>query len=530
MTLLVTTLNAPPAEAAEPALPQLQKLTKVGGKPVAGKPAPPSAESQLNAWTAPPKVAWPAAGSAEIDVPAASVPGTAGRRTALLSAPAAGPAAPEAPGTKAGTLPVRVGSATPPKSAAAGARSTASASSVPAAAGSAPAGDGVKVRVGLHDRAAAGRAGVTGGLLLSVQRTDARTGDAPVSVELDYNAFKNAYGGGWGSRLRFTALPACALTTPDRPECRTGTPVSAANDPRTGTLTATVDAPAPAAATAPGSFAKEAPAASARGMLAPAAVAAPVVLAAAPTADGANGTFKATSLSPTGSWQAGGSAGDFSWSYPLEIPASLGGPSPSLALGYSSAQIDGRTSASSQQTSWIGDGWDMASNFIERSFVPCSQDKKDGSGFNNPKDDTGDLCHGAPMLTLSLNGGSTALILDDRTKQWKPANDDGSRVELMTGAANGDRTGEHWRVTTAQGVQFWFGLNRVPGWTTGKPVTNSALLVPVYGNQPGEDCFKAGDFANSVCDQAYRWNLDYVVDPRGNAMTYWYNKEVNHYG
>ncbi|QEU81733.1 RHS repeat-associated core domain-containing protein [Streptomyces subrutilus] len=529
MTLLVTTLNAPPAQAADPALPHLQKLTKVGGKPVAGKPAPPSAESQLNAWTAPPKVAWPAAGSAEIDVPAASAPGTAGRRTALLSAPAAGPAAPEAPGTKAGTLPVRVGSATPPKSAA-GARSTASASSVPTAAGPAPAGDGVKVRVGLHDRAAAGRAGVTGGLLLSVQRTDARTGDAPVSVELDYNAFKNAYGGGWGSRLRFTALPACALTTPDRPECRTGTPVSAANDPRTGTLTATVDAPAPAPAAAPGSFAKDAPAASARGMLAPAGVAAPVVLAAAPTADGANGTFKATSLSPTGSWQAGGSAGDFSWSYPLEIPASLGGPSPSLALGYSSAQIDGRTSASSQQTSWIGDGWDMASNFIERSFVPCSQDKKDGSGFNNPKDDTGDLCHGAPMLTLSLNGGSTALILDDRTKQWKPANDDGSRVELMTGAANGDKTGEHWRVTTAQGVQFWFGLNRVPGWTTGKPVTNSALLVPVYGNQPGEDCFKAGDFANSACDQAYRWNLDYVVDPRGNAMTYWYDKEVNHYG
>ncbi|ROQ93870.1 intein/RHS repeat-associated protein [Streptomyces sp. 2132.2] len=532
VSLLVTGLSAPPATAAAAAKPELQKLTKVGGKPVTGKPAPGPAESQRNKWSGAPKVAWPAAGSAEVQVPAAATPDAP--RAGKLAAPAAG--GPEAPATakvRAGTLPVRLAAAatTTPQTRSAPKGPQALAAPAPAA----PAQDDVRVRVDLHDRAQADRAGVSNGLLLTVQRTDARTGDAaPVSVELDYNAFKNAYGGSWGSRLRFTALPACALTTPERPECRNGTPVTTRNDAQTGTLTATVDAPARGeSAPAVGSFAKprsQAPSAAQPMMLASAAGAAPMVLAAAPGADGANGTFKATSLSATGTWQAGGSAGDFSWSYPLEIPASLGGPSPSLALGYSSAQIDGRTSASSQQTSWVGDGWDLGSNFIERSFLPCSQDKKEGSGFNNPKDDTGDLCHAVSAVTMSLNGGSTQLVRDDKTGVWRPAQDDGSRVELLTGADNGDKKGEHWRVTTAQGIQFHFGLNKVPGWTSGKPVTNSALLVPVYGNHPGEDCFKAGDFAGSVCDQAYRWNLDYVVDPRGNAMTYWYNKEVNHYG
>ncbi|RSS81480.1 polymorphic toxin-type HINT domain-containing protein [Streptomyces sp. WAC06614] len=530
VTLLVTGLGTPPAAAADAAKrPELQRLTKVSGSPVTGKPAPGPGESQRNKWTAPPKVAWPAAGTAEVAVPTPKA-APVGR---MFAAPSAdGPVAPAVTQARAGSLPVRVSAGNAvtqreqrdqpdrdqPDQAKVQGRSAPSAA---APAESLPASD-VKVKVGLHDRAAASKAGVPGGLLLSVQRSDSGGAGAPVSVELDYNAFKNAYGGSWGSRLRFTALPACALTTPERAECRTGTPVTATNDPRTGTLTATFDAPA----AAPAPHARSGAAA----MAAAPAAAPATVLAAAPSADGANGTFKATSLSPTGSWQAGGSAGDFSWSYPLEIPASLGGPSPSLALGYSSAAIDGRTSASAQQTSWVGDGWDLGSNYIERSFTPCSQDKKEGSGFNNPKDDTGDLCHAVSMVTMSLNGGSTTLVRDDKSGTWRPSQDDGSRVELLTGADNGDKKGEYWRVTTPQGIQFHFGLNKVPGWTEGKPLTNSALVVPVYGNHPGEDCFKPGDFADSVCNQVYRWNLDHVVDPRGNAMTYWYNKEVNHYG
>ncbi|MFD4241107.1 RHS repeat-associated core domain-containing protein [Streptomyces sp. NPDC058525] len=533
LAMLTTGLTAIDAAAAGPALPGNQKLTKVTGEPVKGKPAPGPAESQTKAWKGAPKIAWPAAGSAEITLP--STP--AAPATSLKSSSAGAFALPArdagvaGQAVKAGKLPVSVASADLTKSPAAAQRSAAGMSAAADAAAAAPTD--VKVKVDLHDRATAERAGLTSSLLLSVERTDTGGSAAPVSVELDYAAFKNAYGGSWGSRLRFTAIPTCALTTPQKPECQGSTPVTTRNDAETGKLVATFDAPAkPATAPKPaGKAFLNAPALAGLAAAGPAAAPAAggMTLAASPGADGANGTYKATSLNPSGSWQAGGSAGDFSWSYPLEIPASLGGPSPSLSLGYSSSQIDGRTSAATQQTSWVGDGWDLASNYIERGYVPCSQDKRKDSGYNNPKDDTGDLCHGAPMVTMSLNGGSTPLVLDDVTKKWRPAKDDGSKIELLQGAQNGDKEGDHWRFTNPQGIQFYFGLNRVPGWTAGKPVTKSAWNVPVYGNHPGEPCYTA-TFADAVCDQTYRWNLDYVVDPRGNAMTYWYEKEVNHYG
>ncbi|MFJ3907307.1 RHS repeat-associated core domain-containing protein [Streptomyces vinaceus] len=536
LSMLTAGLTATPAMAAGSDLkkPGLQKLTKVGGAPVTGKPAAGPAESQKKAWkSSAPKIAWPKAGSAEIALPEASAPPVVSLKSAPQGAAGAfalGPS--QAPGNpvKAGTLPVKV--AALPASAAAAPKAGAKTGAAPQSLAADAPGEQVKLKVDLLDQTAAKKAGLANSLLLNVKRTDTGKAAAPVSFELDYDAFKNAYGGSWGSRLRFTAVPACAVTTPNKPECKGSIPVTTKNDPVTGKLVATFTAPsssAPAQSAVPSDKADMNLSAANTAVSAAAAGSQGMMLAASPGADGANGTFKATSLNPSGAWQAGGSAGDFSWSYPLDIPASLGGPSPSLSLGYSSAQIDGRTSASAQQTSWVGDGWDLASNYIERGYVPCSQDKKAGSGFNNPKDDTGDLCHGAPMVTMSLNGGSTQLVLDDTTKKWRPAKDDGSRIELLQGASNGDKEGDHWRFTNPQGIQFYFGLNRVPGWTTGKPVTNSTWNVPVYGNQPGEPCYNA-TFADAVCDQAYRWNLDYVVDPRGNAMTYWYQKEVNHYG
>ncbi|MEU0171671.1 polymorphic toxin-type HINT domain-containing protein [Streptomyces iakyrus] len=54
--------------------------------------------------------------------------------------------------------------------------------------------------------------------------------------------------------------------------------------------------------------------------------------------------------------------------------------------------------------------------------------------------------------------------------------------------------------------------------------------MPVFGDDSGEPGYSSGtSFASRAKVQAWRWNLDYVVDPHGNVTSYWYTKEGNYY-
>ncbi|MDX8149509.1 polymorphic toxin-type HINT domain-containing protein [Lentzea sp. BCCO 10_0061] len=239
------------------------------------------------------------------------------------------------------------------------------------------------------------------------------------------------------------------------------------------------------------------------------------IMALAAATSSGSGTYKATSLSPSATWSAGSNTGAFTWNYPLRMPPSLGGPTPSLALEYSSASVDGRMAASNNQPSWIGEGFEFGSNFIERRYVSCADDRQDSA---RNTEETGDLCWRNENATLSMQGHSGELIKESETsKRWRLRNDDGTRVEFGVNANNGTRNGEHWVVTTADGTQHWFGRS-----------AQSVLSVPVAGNHATEPC-AVTLFKDSFCSQPYRWNLEYVVDLHGNTMTYSYDKETNKY-
>ncbi|MFJ5609213.1 polymorphic toxin-type HINT domain-containing protein [Streptomyces sp. NPDC093221] len=351
------------------------------------------------------------------------------------------------------------------------------------------------VKVAPHSAATA--AGVDGALL-SVTRPSGAVG---AQVSLDYSGFADAYGGDFGSRLTLVELPLCALTTPDKAECRTRTPLAAHNSISARTLSVSMPAASSSPNTAPSSSTV-------------------TVLGATATAKSGAGAYTATSLAPSGSWNAGGSSGDFSWSYAMQAPPSAGGPAPSVALTYDSQSVDGRLPSTNNQPSWVGEGFDLPTSYIERSYDSCDDD-----GQAKKYDE----CWANDNATLVLNGKSTPLIKDKTTGQWHPKQDDGERVVRSTGAVNGDNDGEYWTVTTTDGSQYVFGMNHLPGWSTGKAETNSAWTVPVYGDDAGEPCH-GSDFASSSCTQAWRWNLDYVVDTHHNAMSYWYTKENNAYG
>jgi RHS repeat-associated protein len=315
----------------------------------------------------------------------------------------------------------------------------------------------------------------------------AADGTDRVGVRVDTSGFRRAFGADFETRLRLIAKPACALTTPRAERCERSAPVKSRIDLTSHTLSAEVAAD-------------------------PDTV---FVVAAAP--NGETGSATATTLSSSSKWQVGLNSGDFSWSLPLPQVPAIAGDAPDINLGYSSQAVDGMVAAENNQPSWVGQGWDLALPYIERRYNGCADDGGD----------TGDLCWAGDEYRISLQGTSSSLVKDTAAggDSWRAQEDPGWRIQRKTGADNGDDNGEHWVVTTPQGTQYTFGRGKQA--ITGT-ATDSVYTVPVFGDDEGEPCH-AGDVEDSYCTQAWRWNLDGVVDAHGNSNTYFYEQETNRY-
>ncbi|MGW2843260.1 RHS repeat-associated core domain-containing protein [Streptomyces sp. NPDC001493] len=386
----------------------------------------------------------------------------------------------------------------------------------PIAVGRSRGGDGTKtgkrreytpaqVESRILDHGRATKAGVNG-MLFTLQppapvqaSDDAPASEGAVSVSVDYTSFAESFGGSYASRVQLVELPSCALTTPDEEQCRTADPVAAVNNTAERTLTA--DAVPLSAGMA-------------------------TVLAVTASAGGDKGDYKATPLAPSSTWKTNLNTGDFTWSYDITTPDVPGGLKPNVGLSYSSGAIDGRTGGTNNQGSWIGDGFDMWPGFIERRYKPCSDDGVKNADGSKP----GDMCWAYDNAVISFNGAGGELV-PAGTDEFKLKQDDGTRITRLESAdrGNGDNDGEYWRLTSPDGTQYFFGYNRLPGWTTGKATTGSTWTMPVFGDDSGEECH-AATFADSWCQQAWRWNLDYAVDTHGNTISYHYAQETNSYG
>lgn len=534
MALLVTTtlgvaVLSTPSNGATPAAPKSKsKLVKYNGKArtlgasVAGaawKPSPIKTPSRpkplvLNA------TGFPAAVSADAALPA--------HPSALSATGSTSPALVPAAGT-----PVAVGA--PASQTAARAAAAAAGLGTDTAALAAP----TKVTVTVADHSAATAVGVTG-VVVSLVRSDGQTGPASVSMSLDYSTFAQAFGGDLPDRLRLVALPACAVTTPKVAACRTQTPVTFTNDGAGTRLTATVTLPGAAAVSSARSSSAAASTAKAQTL----------VLAATTAPAGSTGSYSATSLSASNGWGEGGDSGTFTYSYPIMVPPALGGGAPSVALDYDSGSVDGKTAVENSQPSWIGDGWDYSPGYIERTYTPCA--KAMPTAFTTSadncfaRDKNGNLL---PALTMSFGAHGGQLVPTDSTNtSFRLPADDGTQVDVLYGQLlNGTRTGEFYRVRSPDGSVAFFGANMLPdasaitaaaGSTvpgTGGLEDSSAWTEPVFNDSAASGCQDPTKVTNpqpngSNCIQAWRWNIDYVIDPHANVTRYSYMAETNYYG
>nr|WP_324784219.1 RHS repeat-associated core domain-containing protein [Streptomyces sp. H51] len=345
------------------------------------------------------------------------------------------------------------------------------------------------VTVQVLDQKAAAKLGVKGVVL----KVTGAKGGGKVRLGIGYSAFASAYGGDWAGRLRLARLPACALTDPAAAKCRRIDGLGSVNNREKSRISA------PLSLSASG---------------------APMMLALAAGTKSGAGDYKATPLSASSTWEAGGSSGSFTWSYPLRVPPAAAGAQPSLDISYDSGAVDGRTANTNNQGSQIGEGFDLTSSFIERKYGTCDDDGQDGKY---------DLCWKYDNASLVLSGKASELVKDDTTGKWRLKDDDASTVTRSTGAENNDDNGEYWTVVTGDGTKYVFGLNKLDG-AGADDRTQSVWTVPVFGDDEGEPGYADGtSFSGRAKSQAWRWNLDYVEDTHGNAMSYWYTAEHNNY-
>lgn len=353
---------------------------------------------------------------------------------------------------------------------------------------------GRTLRVEVLDHGTAASAGLSGFAfrLSGPGGADLGTARLPVRVSVDYESFAERFGGGYADRLRLDVLPDCALAERNRDGCAGEETVPARNDRRAQTLTAELDDLTEFGTTS-------------------------VVFGVTAGPEGEEGSFKATPLALSGDWQVNAGSGEFSYRYPVPLAAAPAGPTPDVTLSYSSGAVDGLVSGRNTQGGQVGVGWgDLTDSFVERRYNSCLDD---GQVY-------ADLCWKSENATISLDGKASELVAvpGSNPRQWRLRDDRRWKVEQLTGASNGDDNGEHWKVTTPDGVQYFFGLGVNPDVGV---ATRSAWTVPVFGDDAGEPC--SGATPLPWCQQAWRWNLDLVIDPNDNVQQFEYHREIGHY-
>ncbi|MEU3845367.1 sugar-binding protein, partial [Streptomyces sp. NPDC028635] len=213
---------------------------------------------------------------------------------------------------------------------------------------------------------------------------------AQVSIAVDTTSFADLYGPQAADRFGLVLLPNCVMDAPDTGDCASDagtTTMSGKTDKQPERLRSSVKVVAADKAPTKTKAAKKASkrkiltgsvpvrdllggdagvtqsgartAAYRSGDVLPVVDASgPQVIGAMDTGASASGDFTASPLLSSGAWAAGSSSGAFTYSYDVQVPETAGGLMPKISLGYSSQSVDGRTSATNNQASWIGDGWD----------------------------------------------------------------------------------------------------------------------------------------------------------------------------
>lgn len=162
-------------------------------------------------------------------------------------------------------------------------------------------------------------------------------------------------------------------------------------------------------------------------------------------------------LAAEGSGGVSSTMGAYGYSYPIKVPPGRGGLSPKLALTYSSMATNG----------WLGLGWGLSIDSIERSTKKGKPVYNDSDTFN-----------------MILNGTSFELVQVENGYRMKK---EGLFLRIL-------KTGDSWDATDKSGTHYYFGTN--------------------------------SDSRQTGPEGTIKWCLDRIEDPNKNEIIFTYDKDV----
>ena len=160
--------------------------------------------------------------------------------------------------------------------------------------------------------------------------------------------------------------------------------------------------------------------------------------------------------------------GGATYSYPIKLPPGTNGLQPSLSLTYNSHAVGAKPG-------WVGAGWDIPLDYVQRDIEYTRKDTSDDS------------------FDLFLSGAKHDLV--ETGGGWHTQLETWLRIERKAGAPNDSN--EYWLVIGKDGTQYRFGYNL-----------------------DSEHRVAASDA--SVPDFVWRWSLDRIKDTNGNTISFSY--------
>lgn len=329
--------------------------------------------------------------------------------------------------------------------------------------------------------------------------------DGPVTVEIDYGRMGVPAAGDLHGRLALRRASDCERSA-EGLECAGWATVATENDRDRRVLSARVDPAGEDGST-------------------------DLVLSAEESSEG--GDFAATPLTVTEDYQVGLFTGAVETSYPFDLPPPAAGPAPELSLSYSSVTADGMNAQRNNQPGVAGVGWTLESGHVTRHLQSCLARPAEKCAYTNEFSITlnGTSSRLLPVEPESGGSGGPPALPESGVKEYRLAEDPRWRVERLRYTGPGERPhpdarGEYWRVTLPDGTRYRFGAE----WDDQAGDLDSAFTTTVYSPQESFHtyCTRA-QAPNGLCTAVWQWNLDRIEDPHGNAVTYDYAQEVNHY-